>query len=95
MTQAQQYTQAIAKLPDRTRHIVAGIVAHRLDVDDDGSWLPLWRMAHEHGKHYEWPTPYELRSIMRAIGLPSRIANEALAVYDSYGPDVRTAIGTR
>ena len=95
MTQAQQYTKAIAELPDRTRHIVAGIVAWRLDFDDDGSWADVWRMAHDHGKHYPWPNPYELRAALRLIGLPSRIANEAVAIYASYGPDVKTADGSR
>ena len=96
MTQAQQYTKAIAELPDRTRHIVAGIVAHRLSGDEcDPAYRPLWKMAHEHGKHYEWPTHFELRRELTALGIHVAIINEALAAYDSYGPNVQTAIGSR
>ena len=90
MTQAQQYTKAIAELPDRTRHIVAGIVAYKLDEYDDGTWKPLWEMCREHEAHYEWPKTWEVAQALDRCGFSLRHFSKELALYNSYGDDVMT-----
>ena len=83
-------TASIAALSDRTRHIVAGIVAYKL-TDDTPAFAPLWDLCRDHGQHYDWPTTRELALALSDCGLSRRAFARELAVYDSYGDAVSTA----
>ena len=91
----QTLTARIAALPDKTRHLCAGIIAWRLSPKEQegasAEWAAIWAHAKDHGKHYEWPTVEELRGALESCGISDGVIRAALRTYDSYGPNVPTA----
>jgi len=91
----QTLTANIRALPDRTRHIVAGAVAWHMAIDGDPEWHPLWDMARDHGRHYEWPTRGDFCAGLSLVGLPFRMVQSMAATYESYDRNTKTADGRK
>ena len=98
----EQLTAKVRSLPDSTRHVVAGIVAWKLSprdrLEDSASferdckpWREMWDMVTDHDCRYEWPTTADVAQALRACGLNLNMFVKALATYNSYGDDVKTA----
>ena len=83
-------TAKIAALPPLTRHIVAGICAYKLS-DGSKDFAPMWELCRDHGKHYEWPSIFEIAEALLECGLRVRDYRKELSVYDGYGDNVETA----
>ena len=84
-------TAKIAALPDRTRHIVAGVIACNVGPDKSPEWQEIWGMVRDHEARYEWPKARELFCIIGSMGLLTEKMDEALGIYADYGDDVETA----
>jgi len=82
----QTLTANIRALPDRTRHIVAGIVANRMQgkKPDSPQWRALWKMSSEHEANHEWISGEELGRVMLAVGVPDDVVCAAVKAYTAH-----------
>ena len=86
-------TASIAALPDRTRHIVASVVASRMAKDGDKSWRPIWDMSRDHEADHEWISGEELRGGLVDLGIAADVVEDAVKSYTAHSDHPTAGIG--
>ena len=94
MTQAQQYTKAIAELPRNVRHIVAGAVASRVQGrSTDPAWKEIWKMSRDHATLFDWISGDELLQNLLLLDIDPELVYEMVDAYNSHGDGMRKREG--